>query len=113
MFESLTRVYENKAALGAGSIKLRGEEIEHVNGLLIVPVLVSEASVFGAEVFGIDWKKPVPDEVVKQVSDTVEITQATRLTHDNSSLSCKTSMLSSSSGRQGSTTMGISLSQSS
>ncbi|KAI4735799.1 putative alpha-ketoglutarate-dependent 2,4-dichlorophenoxyacetate dioxygenase [Aureobasidium sp. EXF-12298] len=67
MFESLTRVYENKTALDPGSIRLRGEKVENIEGLLIVPVLISEASVFGAEVFGINWKEPIPTEVVKQL----------------------------------------------
>lgn len=67
IFESITRVYENKADLDPGSIRLRGEEVENVDGLMIAPVLVSEASVFGAEVFGINWKEPISKEVVKQV----------------------------------------------
>lgn len=35
--------------------------------LTIRPVLQSSDSSFGAEIFGVDWKKPVPDELVKQV----------------------------------------------
>lgn len=81
MFESLTRVYENKASLSAGSIKIRGGKVEHVDDLLIVPVLVSEASVFGAEVFGIDWKTPITDEKVKQVRNSIKTRQRTGLTH--------------------------------
>ena len=80
MLESLTRVYENKTARGPVSVRLRGADVEHIDGLLIVPVLVSEASVFGAEVFGIDWKEPVHDGVVKQVRNSVGTTQVTRLT---------------------------------
>jgi len=78
MFESLTRVYENKAA---GSIRLRGEDIEHLDGLSIVPILITKSSVFGAEVSGVDWKKPVPEKVVKQVRMPIKTKQATRLTN--------------------------------
>ncbi|OOF98694.1 hypothetical protein ASPCADRAFT_162357 [Aspergillus carbonarius ITEM 5010] len=35
--------------------------------LTIRPVLQSSDSSFGAEIFGVDWKKPVPDELVKQL----------------------------------------------
>jgi hypothetical protein len=77
MFESLTRVYENKAA---GPIRLRGEEFQVTEDLSISPVLNSKASVFGAEVSGVDWKKPVSEGVVKQVRKSIKIKQATRLT---------------------------------
>jgi hypothetical protein len=73
MFESLTRVYENKAAFAPEIIRLRGEKIEGIDGLSIVPVLVSEGSVFGAEVYGINWKNPISDEVVKQVRRPIRI----------------------------------------
>lgn len=76
MFDSLTRVYENKAALDPGSLRLRVEKVENIGGLLVVPVLVSEASVFGAEVFGINWKEPVSEEVVKQVTMSIKTKQA-------------------------------------
>jgi hypothetical protein len=79
MFESLTRVYENKTALDPGSMRLRGEKVENVDNLLVVPVLVSEASVFGAEVFGINWKEPISKAVVKQVRVNKQ-NQASRLT---------------------------------
>ena len=36
--------------------------------LTIKPVLQSDHSAFGAEVFGVDWSKPVPEEIVAQVS---------------------------------------------
>jgi hypothetical protein len=77
MFESLTRVYENKAA---GSIRLRGDEVETVDRLSIVPVMRSTTSVFGAEVSGINWGEPVPEEVVKQVRKSTSIKTTTRLT---------------------------------
>jgi hypothetical protein len=77
MFESLTRVYENKAA---GSVRLRGEEVENVDCLTIVPVMRSKTSVFGAEVSGINWGEPVPEEVVKQVRKSTSIKTTTRLT---------------------------------
>jgi hypothetical protein len=79
MSESLTRVYANKAALGPESIRLRGEKVEGIDGISIVPVLVSRESAFGAEVSGINWKNPVSDEVVKQVRRPTEIIQATKL----------------------------------
>jgi hypothetical protein len=77
MFESLTRAYENKAA---ESIRLLGEEVESIDGLSMSPVLISKASVFGAEVSGINWKKPVSGGVVKQVRKPIKTKQATRLT---------------------------------
>lgn len=39
--------------------------------LTVAPILNSGASVFGAEVSGVDWSKPVPENVVHQVSDIV------------------------------------------
>ncbi|THY89062.1 putative alpha-ketoglutarate-dependent 2,4-dichlorophenoxyacetate dioxygenase [Aureobasidium pullulans] len=67
MFESLTRVYLNTAALEPGSLRLRGEDIEMIGGLTVVPILVAGGSVFGAEVFGVDWKKPISSDVVEQL----------------------------------------------
>ncbi|THW73981.1 hypothetical protein D6D19_05220 [Aureobasidium pullulans] len=68
MFESLTRVYLNTAALEPGSLRLRGEDVEMIGGLTVVPVLVAGGSVFGAEVFGVDGKKTISNDVVEQVT---------------------------------------------
>ncbi|THZ23976.1 hypothetical protein D6C89_05204 [Aureobasidium pullulans] len=68
MFESLTRVYLDTAALEPGSLRLRGEDIEMIGGLTVVLVLVAGGSVFGAEVFGVDGKKPISKHVVEQVT---------------------------------------------
>jgi hypothetical protein len=46
-FESLTRVYENKAAYVPQSRELRGGKVENIHGLPIMPVLVSKDYVFG------------------------------------------------------------------
>ena len=67
MFETLTRVYEHKAAHPAGSLMLRAVETEDVGGLTVVPVLKGQQSVFGAEIFGIDWDEPISTEMVQQV----------------------------------------------
>ncbi|THX43018.1 hypothetical protein D6D10_01470 [Aureobasidium pullulans] len=72
MFESLTRVYLNTAALEPGSLRLRGEDIEMIGGLTVVPVLVAGGSVFGAEVFGVDGKKPISKHVVEQYVFSME-----------------------------------------
>jgi alpha-ketoglutarate-dependent 2,4-dichlorophenoxyacetate dioxygenase len=38
--------------------------------LTITPILNSGTSVFGAEVSGLDWSKPIPEEIVHQVGNT-------------------------------------------
>jgi alpha-ketoglutarate-dependent 2,4-dichlorophenoxyacetate dioxygenase len=46
--------------------------------LTIKPVFESGASSFGAEIYGVDWSKPVPSEVVAQVSlDTDDVMDIT------------------------------------
>ncbi|KAG9677795.1 putative alpha-ketoglutarate-dependent 2,4-dichlorophenoxyacetate dioxygenase, partial [Aureobasidium melanogenum] len=67
MFETLTRVYEHKAAHSAAVLKLRGVEIDTVGGLSVVPVLTSQQSVFGAEIFGVNWDEPISTEIVQQL----------------------------------------------
>lgn len=67
MFETLTRVYKHKAAHSAAVLKLRGAEIDSVGGLSVVPVLTSQQSVFGAEIFGVNWDERIPTEMVQQV----------------------------------------------
>lgn len=66
---SLTRVYENRwPAAPAGVIRLSGSASKLQEGALcIIPVLASEDSCFGAEVSGIDWSRPVPEEIVDEV----------------------------------------------
>jgi hypothetical protein len=36
----------------------------------MTPILNSGTSVFGAEVSGLDWSKPIPEEIVHQVGNT-------------------------------------------
>jgi alpha-ketoglutarate-dependent 2,4-dichlorophenoxyacetate dioxygenase len=71
MSTTFTTTYENTcpARPDAGVLRLRGssEIIQH-GSLTIKPVMVSENSAFGAEVSGIDWSRPVPPEVVRQVN---------------------------------------------
>ncbi|KAH8895330.1 putative alpha-ketoglutarate-dependent 2,4-dichlorophenoxyacetate dioxygenase [Thozetella sp. PMI_491] len=67
---TLTRTYENTwpEAPDAGTLKLRGASPEiHDGELVIKPVLHSGSSNFGAEVSGIDWSRPIPEETVKQL----------------------------------------------
>lgn len=47
-----------------------GREALHQGNLKIMPILQSEDSVFGAEVSGVDWENPIPEETVEQVVDT-------------------------------------------
>jgi alpha-ketoglutarate-dependent 2,4-dichlorophenoxyacetate dioxygenase len=37
--------------------------------LTIHPILISENTSFGAEVFGVDWSKPVSADIIEQVGD--------------------------------------------
>jgi hypothetical protein len=61
--------------------------------LTITPILNSGTSVFGAEVSGIDWNKPVPEEIVHQVGNTAIHVQSMLELTINSLSSYKTSML--------------------
>ncbi|KAI5253478.1 putative alpha-ketoglutarate-dependent 2,4-dichlorophenoxyacetate dioxygenase [Aureobasidium subglaciale] len=65
MLETVTRVYDKKASTGI--LKLRAENVKRVGDLVVLPVLVSGRSAFGAEVFGVDWNDPIPEGVVKQL----------------------------------------------
>jgi hypothetical protein len=55
-------------ALSNGSI--RNRELLQEGKLTITPILNSGTSVFGAEVSGLDWSKPIPEEIVHQVGNT-------------------------------------------
>lgn len=71
MFETLTRVYDNVAPPTQSVLRLRGApdtEVPSTGGLTVTPVMVNGDSVFGAEVSGIDWSKPVPEETVQEVN---------------------------------------------
>jgi alpha-ketoglutarate-dependent 2,4-dichlorophenoxyacetate dioxygenase len=60
---SLTRTYPNTCPpCDPSTITERRE-----GAFTIRPVLVSEASQFGAEVYGVDWSRAVPEDVVNQV----------------------------------------------
>jgi alpha-ketoglutarate-dependent 2,4-dichlorophenoxyacetate dioxygenase len=37
--------------------------------LTVSPILTSGEFVFGAEVSGVDWSKPIPEDIVHQVSN--------------------------------------------
>lgn len=56
-------VYDNTCPSRTGA-----QETIQEGTLSIHPILHSEDSFFGAEVYGVDWSKPVSDDVVAQVS---------------------------------------------
>ncbi|KAF2711204.1 putative alpha-ketoglutarate-dependent 2,4-dichlorophenoxyacetate dioxygenase [Pleomassaria siparia CBS 279.74] len=67
---TLTRTYENTCPVPshAGTLRVRGAATEVREGALTIrPVLVSEISQFGAEVSGVDWSRPIPEQVVNQL----------------------------------------------
>jgi alpha-ketoglutarate-dependent 2,4-dichlorophenoxyacetate dioxygenase len=57
-------VYENTCPSRKGA-----ECTIRERSLTIHPILVSENTSFGAEVFGVDWSKPVPADIIEQVGD--------------------------------------------
>ncbi|KAF4633767.1 hypothetical protein G7Y89_g4355 [Cudoniella acicularis] len=69
MLSTLATAYENTCPPAV--LRLRGGNaaLESIQDgtLLIKPVMVSHNSVFGAEVFGVDWSRPVAPEIVKQL----------------------------------------------
>ena len=70
MLTNITTVYPNTwpPESSDGVLRLRGAPAQIQDGQLTVrPILVSENSSFGAEVSGVDWSKPVPDTIIKQV----------------------------------------------
>ncbi|RDW62411.1 hypothetical protein BP6252_11844 [Coleophoma cylindrospora] len=72
MSTPLITTYENTcpARTATGVLRLRGAsepQSIHDGSLTIEPVLVSPNSAFGAEVSGVDWSRPIPPEMVKQV----------------------------------------------
>lgn len=71
----LVRTYENTcpgSVAGPITLRIRGAAIETTRDALTVrPVLLSEQSQFGAEIEGVDWSRPIPECVVKQVSTTI------------------------------------------
>lgn len=76
---NLTRVYENTCpATGSGILRLRGAAQVQDGDLIVKPILVSEGSVFGAEISGIDWSQPLSKDRVQQVRS---ITIAARTDH--------------------------------
>ncbi|KAI0144705.1 putative alpha-ketoglutarate-dependent 2,4-dichlorophenoxyacetate dioxygenase [Pestalotiopsis sp. NC0098] len=65
---NLTRVYENTCpATGSGILRLRGAAQVQDGDLIVKPILVSEGSVFGAEISGIDWSQPLSKDRVQQL----------------------------------------------
>ncbi|RDW66637.1 hypothetical protein BP5796_09386 [Coleophoma crateriformis] len=72
MSTPLITTYENTcpARTATGVLRLRGAsepQLIRDGSLTIEPVLVSPNSAFGAEVSGIDWSRPIPPEMVKQL----------------------------------------------
>ena len=66
MSTTLTRTYETTCP---PRLQLKAKsEVIHDGTLTVKPVKVSGTSSFGAEVLGIDWSRPVPREIVQQVS---------------------------------------------
>ncbi|PQE03571.1 Alpha-ketoglutarate-dependent 24-dichlorophenoxyacetate dioxygenase protein [Rutstroemia sp. NJR-2017a BVV2] len=63
-----TRTYENTCPPPERVLKLRGAPASFRDGALtITPVLSEGSSSFGAEVAGVDWSEPVPEEIVRQL----------------------------------------------
>jgi alpha-ketoglutarate-dependent 2,4-dichlorophenoxyacetate dioxygenase len=56
-------VYDNICPSRAGA-----QHTTQEGSLTVHPILHSEDSSFGAEVYGVDWSKPVPADLVTQVS---------------------------------------------
>lgn len=63
-------VYDNTCPSRAGA-----QQTIQEGSLSIHPILHSEDSSFGAEVYGVDWSKPIPGHVVAQVSYITEVTR--------------------------------------
>ena len=61
-----TTVPGRKDSLDSKSIT-PATHVEDIHGLEVNPILVKGDSAFGAEVHGIDWSKPISDELVQQV----------------------------------------------
>lgn len=59
---------ENNWPPSPDSLRLRRSSAAIQQGSLIVkPILQADDSSFGAEVSGVDWERPVPEDVVQQV----------------------------------------------
>jgi alpha-ketoglutarate-dependent 2,4-dichlorophenoxyacetate dioxygenase len=68
MTSNITRTYENTCPPPERVLKLRGAPASfQVGALTITPVLSEGSSSFGAEIAGVDWSEPVPEEIVRQV----------------------------------------------
>ena len=56
----------------ARTLTLRGGEDAYRDGSFsITPIMVSDDSVFGAEISGIDWIAPIPAEQIEEVRKRV------------------------------------------
>ncbi|WWD19800.1 hypothetical protein CI109_104264 [Kwoniella shandongensis] len=62
---SLIRTYPTTASGSSGTLHLRGGPAPTTteSGLTVVPVMVHSDSEFGAEISGVDWSKPISDEI--------------------------------------------------
>ena len=68
MANTLTTTYPSTASVGV--LSLRGQEAQSYRDdtLTVTPIMVSNDSVFGAEIAGIVWDEILPPEQIKQVS---------------------------------------------
>ncbi|ORY56908.1 uncharacterized protein BCR38DRAFT_478547 [Pseudomassariella vexata] len=67
---TVTRTYENTCppSSSLGTLHLKGGHAQVREGQLTIrPVIVSGDSSFGAEVSGVDWSRPVPEDIVQQL----------------------------------------------
>lgn len=63
---SQPRTYENTCPASPLRLQDAAPDIKDGN-LIITPILTYGDSAFGAEVAGVDWSRPVSEELVKQV----------------------------------------------
>lgn len=69
-FHNLTQTYENTwpRTKNEGVLRLKASAFNE-GGLEVTPVLVNGHSPFGAEVEGVDWSLPFPEDVVNEASN--------------------------------------------
>lgn len=76
--QTFTEVYDNRWPAQGSTLRLRGAQhapIQH-GDLTVTPILVHGEHSFGAEVAGVDWSKPLPQELVEQVKPPVPSPQS-------------------------------------
>jgi hypothetical protein len=69
MSATLTTVYENtwppRGQVSSGAKAMPGPIRE--GSLIVTPIMAHDDSVFGAEVSGVDWSRPISQEMANQV----------------------------------------------